>query len=55
MIQFGARRGLADFKKLSQSWRLCGEKSFVPEGQLVFSVDFDTSKQFTHFTTAPGE
>ena len=54
-IQFGARRGEADLRKVSQSWRLRGEKSFVPPGQLFLAFAFDTSKQFEHFTKGPGE
>ena len=55
MIQFGARRGSAVERKLFQSDRLWGEKSFVPSGQLFLSMLRRVSKQSVHFTTGPGE
>merc|ERR1719453_1856786 len=55
MIQFGARRGCAEEMNVFQSWRDLGEKSLVPSGQLLLSCVRRMSKQFTHFTTGPGE
>jgi hypothetical protein len=55
MIQLGAARGPADAKKDFQSDLLPGEKIFIPLGQLFFSLDLRTSKQFSHFTMGPAE
>jgi len=38
-MKFGARKGPAEFRKVFQSSRLAGEKSFMPLGQLFFWVD----------------
>jgi hypothetical protein len=54
-IQFGALRDAADLRKVSQSWRLRGEKSFVPLGQLFFARELETSKQLEHLTIEPGD
>jgi len=36
IIQFGARSGFAEARKVFQSPRFAGEKSFMPVGQLFF-------------------
>jgi hypothetical protein len=55
MMKLGARRGVAEFKNVFQSVLLRGANSFVPSGHEFFSSDRLISKQFTHFTTGPGE
>jgi hypothetical protein len=56
-MKFGLRTSFmeADFRKLSQSARDLGEKSFVPTGQLFLSLLRLVSMQFSHFTKAFGE
>jgi len=54
MIQYGARKGVAERMKAFQSSRLLGANNLVPAGQLFFSFDFETFKQFVHFNSTPG-
>jgi len=53
MIQWGARKGPAELRKVLQSWRLWGEKIFIPFGQLFFWLDLYTSRHSEHFTNIP--
>jgi hypothetical protein len=55
MIQWGARNGVADARKVLQSERDAGAKIFVPAGQLLRSLDLLTALQFVHLTRAPAE